>query len=63
VVATLSFADGIRLEDHPEHAILIVWSGETAIPISYHLIGVNRLVQLVHTYGNLRPRTDSPATY
>jgi hypothetical protein len=59
---TVSFADGIRLDDKPEQAMLIVWSGETAIPISYYLIGVNRLVQLVRTYGNLRSETCSPAS-
>ena len=59
---SLSFADGVRLEDMPACAMLVARSGDTAIPISYHLLGVTRLLELLKSYGVETTESSSPAS-
>jgi hypothetical protein len=56
---TISFADGAVCEDVPADQLFVVRSGSVAIPVSYHLMGFNRIAQLVEEYGAAIP-TDSP---
>lgn len=59
---TISFADGARCEDLPEHKMFVVRSGEVVIPVSYSLMEFNRIAQLVEDFGAIVPNPDPPAS-
>lgn len=58
--ATISFASRPTCEDAPEDHLLFVRSGDAVIPVSYQLIGFNRIAKLVEAYGASMPAVDAP---
>ena len=59
---TISFAQGAVCEDLPDDGMFVVRSGETTIPVSYHMMGFNRIAELVEKYGAVVPTQVPPAS-
>lgn len=49
----IAFVNGAVCEDRPADRMLVVRAGSTMIPISYHVMGYHRLVELLEQYGGL----------
>jgi hypothetical protein len=56
---TIPFASKPTCEDVPEDGLLFVRSSPVAIPVSYRLIGFNRIAKLVEAYGASIPSIDA----
>jgi hypothetical protein len=60
--ASISFSEGAVCEEVPEAQLLLVRSDDQAIPVSYHLIGYNRIVALMKEYGVKFPASPASAS-
>jgi hypothetical protein len=59
---SISFADGAHCEDVPEDRMFVVRSGDMIVPVSYSLVGFNRIAKLVEDYGAIVPKPIPPAS-
>jgi hypothetical protein len=59
---SISFAQGAHCEDVPEDRMFVVRSGNMMVPVSYSLVGFNRIAQLVEDYGAVVPKPMPPAS-
>ena len=59
---SVSFADGAHCEDVPDDRMFVVRSGDMIVPVSYSLVGFNRIAQLVEDYGATVPSPIPPAS-
>ena len=59
---SISFADGAHCEDVPEDRMFVVRSGDMMVPVSYSLVGFNRIAKLVEDYGAVVPKPIPPAS-
>jgi hypothetical protein len=59
---SISFSQGAHCEDVPEDRMFIVRSGKMMVPVSYSLVGFNRIAQLVEAYGAIVPKPMPPAS-
>ena len=60
--ATILFAKGATCEDRPAAHQFVVRSGEILIPVSYQMMGFNRITELVEQYGARIPSSVPPAS-
>jgi hypothetical protein len=60
--ASISFSEGAVCEEVPEAQLLLVRSGEQSIPVSYHVIGFNRIAALIKEYGGRFPASSASAS-